>query len=127
MLKINHDTPKIPLNMRMKVNKAKKELKKSGYDNFDVKVNKQGTTAILGYKTPEHDELVISNVIKPDGRQLITTYKTFPEKRKYKEPYTKIIETYDKQKDGSGIFNKRVTMRYNGFSKIPEMLSMFKT
>ncbi|MBQ4123719.1 hypothetical protein IJD44_08395 [bacterium] len=120
MITFNENSAKIPLKTKLTAHKAKKDLKKQGFDNFLVKTNNNGDIAILGYKTPKCDELVIANIIKADGKQTLKTYHSFPQTEKG-APYGKIIEVWDKVKD-SLIFNKRVTVQYRD-SKTPEVIS----
>lgn len=120
MFKICATTPNIPFKLRKQVRQTKKELEKAGHSNLCIRTNKNGDIAILGYKTPNHDELVISSLIKPDGRQTITNYITYPPQ----EPQnltTKVIEIWNKI-GKEYTFNSRTTMQFKN-SKMPEVIS----
>lgn len=115
---ISTDTPKLSLKMRYRAYKTEKELKNKGFHNLERKVNKKGECAILGWKTPDKDELVVSALIKPDGSSSISQYKLYTnEETGYK---AKVIYTWDKVKD-SYVFNK-VTEFFYGKAKAPEMI-----
>ncbi len=119
MAKIN--SVHIPLATRYKILKEKHHLRTIGHENFKTLANKRGEAVLLTYSTPEHDELLIANVYKPDGTETISFYKTRSEKG-YRKPYQKVIETWDKVKNNL-TFKKETIIQYNGISKIPEVIS----
>jgi hypothetical protein len=118
MAKINNIH--IPLKTMIQVQKEKRFLKKAGNKEIVTTANKNGDVAILAFNNPQHDELILSHVIKKDGSQTVSYYNT--SEKKYRTPFVKVIETYDKLKNNI-IFNKQSTIKYNGTSKIPEEVS----
>lgn len=116
MAKINKLLNNIPLKTKMRVHELKRQMKQNGHKNFVTKVNKEGDIAILAYKSPEHDKLVVSNVIKPDGQEILKLYKTC--KDKHSKSYTKIIETWERIKNNL-IFKKASTIEYKDYYKVP--------
>ncbi len=118
MFKINN--VQIPLKTMIKLQKQKHHLRGLGYSNFATTANKNGDVALLTYNDPQHDELHMANVIKHDGKESISFYNT--SEKKYRSPYVKEIETWDRVKDNL-VFNRLTKIVYNGFSKVPESIS----
>lgn len=122
MAKINKITDNIPLKMRMRANSVKRQMKKNGCKNIVVSSNKKGEVAVLAYGSPEHDELVMSNIIKPDGKETFNIYRI----KKNLNGYTKIIETWDRIKNNL-IFNKVTRFNYKNPYSIPESVTITYT
>ncbi len=117
MLKINN--VQIPIKSMILLQKEKHNQKKLGYKNFATTANKNGDAVLLTYKNPERDELTSAYVVKKDGKESISFYRT--SEKGYRKPYFKEIETWDIIKNNL-IFNKTTKIFYNGFSKIPEAI-----
>ncbi len=124
-MKINGIKLNAPLKTKIAVYKANKSLEKAGNKNISILQNKRGDVALLAYDTPEHDELVVSQIIRADGTETMSFYKKYP-LQGFGKPYMKIVETWDKHKNDL-TFNKQTTFQYNGYSKVPEVISTMYT
>ncbi len=118
MFKINN--VRIPLKTMMQVQQEKRFLKRAGNKNIVTTANKNGDVAILSYNNPQHDELIYSYVVNKDGKETVAYYNT--SEKKYRSPYIKTIQVFDKIKNNL-IFNRQTVIKYNGTSKIPERIA----
>ncbi|MBQ9245688.1 hypothetical protein IJ182_05415 [bacterium] len=120
-MKIEGNKVPIPLRTRFAVNKSKKNLEKEGYGNIKALANARGDVAVLSYDLAENGSLLVANIIKRDGDQIIIHYNNTSED--YNSPYTRTITSWGKGLyDSYYSFKKDVELQYNGKSKIPETI-----
>ena len=118
MMKINGI--KIPLKTMFQVQKEKKALHRNDNKEIVTTANKNGDVVILSYNDSSHTDLHYARLIRNDGSETVKFYNT--SEKKYRQPYVRSIETWDKYKDNL-IFNKQTDIQYNGSSRIPEIIS----